>query len=176
MNRSVQVEEALWGLNWGNFFLFILISTGGLNTRWLLCTWTLWWNHHWPHGQSAGYNFYMFRNKMKQVARVWKWQVIWLACQAAQWILWQDRLTLGCTEHVGWQSRNCSETYDKIQYTNKENNEGCSTRLAFKRWNEWDKCCRGHNEHLSSLLWGLAELVVIWPSSRRYCIKASQAI
>ena len=25
----------LRGLNWGNFFLFISISTGGLNTRWL---------------------------------------------------------------------------------------------------------------------------------------------
>ena len=36
MKRSVEVEEALQGLNWGNFCLFILISTGGLNTRWLL--------------------------------------------------------------------------------------------------------------------------------------------
>ena len=35
MKRSVQVEEALRGLNWGNFCLCILISTGGLNTRWL---------------------------------------------------------------------------------------------------------------------------------------------
>ena len=28
------------GLNWGNFFLFISISTGGLNTRWLSRAWT----------------------------------------------------------------------------------------------------------------------------------------
>ena len=33
MKRSVQVEEALGGLNWGNFCLFISISTGGLNIR-----------------------------------------------------------------------------------------------------------------------------------------------
>ena len=31
MKRSVQVEEALRGLNWGNFCLYILISTGGLD-------------------------------------------------------------------------------------------------------------------------------------------------
>ena len=30
-----KVGETLRGLNWGNFFLFISISTGGLNTRWL---------------------------------------------------------------------------------------------------------------------------------------------
>ena len=35
VKRSVQVEEALRGLNWGNFCLFILINTDVLNTRWL---------------------------------------------------------------------------------------------------------------------------------------------
>ena len=72
MKRSVQVEETLQGLNWGNFCLFISISTGGPNTQWLLRTWTSWWNHCWLHGRSAGYNFYMFRNKMKQVTRALK--------------------------------------------------------------------------------------------------------
>ena len=42
VKRSVQVEEALRGLNWGNFCLFILISTGRLNTRRLSCVQTLW--------------------------------------------------------------------------------------------------------------------------------------
>ena len=114
----------LRGLNWGNFCLFISISTGGLNTRWLSHTWTSWWNHHWPHVQSAGYNLYTFRNKTKQVTRVWKWQVVWLVCWAAWWILWRGGLTLGHTERVGWWSRNYSETNDKIQYTSKENGEG----------------------------------------------------
>ena len=41
VKRSVEVEEALQGLNWGNFCLLILISTGRLNTRWLLCVQTL---------------------------------------------------------------------------------------------------------------------------------------
>ena len=36
VKRSVQVKEALQGLDWGNFCLFILISTGRLNTKWLL--------------------------------------------------------------------------------------------------------------------------------------------
>ena len=35
MKRSVQVERALRSLNWGSFFLFISISTGELNTKWL---------------------------------------------------------------------------------------------------------------------------------------------
>ena len=39
---SVQVEEALRSLNWRNFLLFILVSTGGLNTKWLLHMWMLW--------------------------------------------------------------------------------------------------------------------------------------
>ena len=119
MKRSVLVKEALQGLNWGNFCLLILISTGGLNTKWLLHAQTSWWNHCYSHGQSAGYNIYMYRNKMKQVARVQKWQVIWLACQVVRWVLWWDRLTLGHTKCVIWCSRNCLETYDKIQYSNK---------------------------------------------------------
>ena len=41
VKRSVEVEEALRGLNWGNFCLLILISTGRLNTRWLSCVQTL---------------------------------------------------------------------------------------------------------------------------------------
>ena len=41
MKRSVQVERALQSLNYGgDFFLFILISTGELNTKWLLHSWT----------------------------------------------------------------------------------------------------------------------------------------
>ena len=130
----------------------------------------------WPHGQSAGYNFYMFRNKMKQVARVWKWQVVWLVCWAAQWILWRGELALGCAECVGWRSRNYLETNDKIQYTSKENCEGCSTRLTFERENDWDMCCGGCDERLSSLLQWPAEPLVIWPSSRCYQIKVLQAI
>ena len=126
MLRDKRGVEALQGLNWGNFFLFISISTGGLNTRWLSRAWTSRWNHHWPHVQSAGYNFYTFRNKMKQVARVWKWQVVWLVCQAARWILWQGGLALGRAEHVGWRSRNYSETNDK----NTVYKQG-------KRWGVW---------------------------------------
>ena len=42
MLRDKRGVEALQGLNWGNFFLFILISTGGLNTRWLSRVWTSW--------------------------------------------------------------------------------------------------------------------------------------
>ena len=49
----------------GNFCLFISLSTGRLNTRWLSHMWTSQQNHHWPRGQSAGYNIYMYRNKMK---------------------------------------------------------------------------------------------------------------
>ena len=37
-------------------------------------------------------------------------------------------------------------------------------------------CCGGCDEHLSSLLQGLAEPLVICPSSRHYRIKASRAI
>ena len=82
----VQVEGALQSLNWGgNFFLFILVSTGKLSMKWLSCMWTLWWNHCLSHGQSAEYNIYICRNKMKQIARVQEWQVTWLAC----WAVWQ---------------------------------------------------------------------------------------
>ena len=43
VKRSVQIERTLRSLNWGgNFFLFILISTGELNTKQLLCMWTSW--------------------------------------------------------------------------------------------------------------------------------------
>ena len=41
MKRSVQGEEALQGLNWGNFYLLILISTEELNMKWLLRVWEL---------------------------------------------------------------------------------------------------------------------------------------
>ena len=41
VKRSVEVEEALQGLNWGNFCLLILISTGRLNSRWLSFVQTL---------------------------------------------------------------------------------------------------------------------------------------
>ena len=37
-----KVGETLQGLNWGNFFLFISISTGRLNTRRLSRTRTSW--------------------------------------------------------------------------------------------------------------------------------------
>ena len=102
----------------------VLISTGGLNTGWLLHTWILQWNHHWLCARSAGYNLYTFRNKMKQVARVWKWQVVWLVCRVVWWILWWGGLAPGHTECVGWRSRNYSETNDKIQYTSKEKVRG----------------------------------------------------
>ena len=36
VKRSVQIEEALQSLNWGNFFFFISVSTDELNTEWLL--------------------------------------------------------------------------------------------------------------------------------------------
>ena len=104
----------------GSLLLVYFGSRGELNIKWLLCMWTSWWNHHQSHGQSAKYNFYIWRNKMKQITRVQEWQVAWLACWVAQWVLWLVGPAPGCAECVGRCLRNCSETYDKIQYTNKE--------------------------------------------------------
>ena len=128
MKRNVQVKEALQGLNWENF-LFILVSTGGLNTKWL--------SHHGPHGETTishvvdqlGTIFTCLEIKRNKLLEFENDKSSDLCARRHN----ESYDETGTPNMLADSRETAQKHMTKYSILSKENNEGHSTRLAFKR-------------------------------------------